>query len=132
MGIATATEHAGRRGAMRTQLVWRTSSVTKLGLAPALRSVRPAQFAGYDAYELISLIVGVTAGTALIVRLLRRPAGQRRLRRSGLDELLLVLLIFALVAFGLRQVADEACHGSCSLGPSRRPTPAAVPSAGAR
>lgn len=106
--------------------------MTKLGAALALRGVRPAQLAGSDAYEVISLIVAAAAGTALIVRLLRRSAGQRRLRRSGLDELLLVMLTFALLAFGLRQVADEACHGSCSLGPSWRPTAAAVPSEGAR
>lgn len=103
-----------------------------LGLVQALTGVRPAQLAGYDAYEVISVIVGGAAGTALIVRLLRRPVGQRRLRRSSVDELLLVMLTFALLALVLWQVADENCHGSCSLGPPSRPAPAATPPAAAR
>ena len=99
------------------------------GSGHMLAGVRPVQFAGYDAYESISLVVAVLAGTVLIVRLLMRPSGQRRPNRSGLDELLLVLLAFALLAFGLRQVADERCHGSCSLGPPAAPahTPTSHP-----
>jgi len=69
---------------------------------------------GYDAYDALGAGVAASAALILAVRVVLRPAGQRRIGRDGVNELLILLMLVGFVILILHQgITDGLCHGSC-------------------
>ncbi len=86
-----------------------------------LLSAAQQRIAGYDAYEALGAALAALAALALAVRL-AGSAGHRRIRRGGIDEVLILLAAAGLLLRVLHQGStDGLCHGSCSLTPQDLP-----------
>ena len=81
-------------------------------------SASQQQIGGYDAYDAVGAALAATAALILAVRIALRPAGQRRIGRGGVNELLLLLIVSGLAILVIHQtITDGLCHGSCSVTP---------------
>jgi len=84
-------------------------------------SAAQQRIAGYDAYDALGAALAALAALVLAVRL-AGSAGHRRIRRSGIDEVLILLAAAGLLMLILHQgITDGLCHGSCAS-PPQSPT----------
>ncbi len=83
-------------------------------------SAAQQRIGGYDAYDALGAGVAASAALILAVRVVLRPAGQRRIGRGGVNELLVLLIVIGLVILIVHQtITDGLSRGSCPVTPLR-------------
>ncbi|GAC1610764.1 MAG: hypothetical protein NVS3B26_19380 [Mycobacteriales bacterium] len=86
-----------------------------MGLAVSVAERAAGQhIVGFDAYDLLSAVLALLAGSLLVARRARRPSGVREAGERRADDALAAMALLALAVLLLHQfVTDLLCHGSC-------------------